>query len=181
MIITVQQRQVALSSEYEIETPECIYEAKKKWPSWRDKVTLFAPRGRIVARITGRPSFFRAKYDFELADGTVYHLREERVWKGVFVCRSPNESFCLYQHKGLNFSIFKSDLQIAAFSKNPVTVGVADRYEIRMNDDANPIVVICLVLATDLFESEDNSSTATYDFGNIGPEDRKFDRSWEPS
>ena len=45
----------------------------------------------------------------------------------------------------------------------------------------NLVVVICLALIIDSAENEDNDATVTYDFGNAGPEDRSFDRAWEPS
>jgi len=50
-----------------------------------------------------------------------------------------------------------------------------------MNDDANLIIVICLALTVDASENEDDAATVTFDFGNIGPEDRPCDKSWEPS
>jgi hypothetical protein len=50
-----------------------------------------------------------------------------------------------------------------------------------MNDDGNLIVVICMVLAFDCAEHEGGSATVTYDLGNVGPEARPFDASWEPS
>jgi hypothetical protein len=70
--------------------------------------------------------------------------------------------------------------QVAAFSKNAVTIGSGDQYEIRVNDDANLMVVICIVLAIDLSENEGNNTSITYHFGNIGREDRPFDKTWEP-
>jgi uncharacterized protein YxjI len=179
--ISVQQREFSLRSEYEISTPGRIYLAEKKFFSWRDKIKLMGPRDQIMARIIGRFSFFRSKYDLELTDGRTYHFWKEKIWKGVFLCEGSNESFTLYEHKGLNYSIFQNNSQIAAFNKNRVKIGNGDRYEIRMNDDANLIVVICLALVVDASENEGDSASVTYDFGNIGPEDRPFDRSWEPS
>lgn len=96
-----------------------------------------------------------------------------------FARAEPNH-FVLYQHKGLNFSIFQNDGHIAADTKNRIKIA-GGGYEIRMNDDANVLVVICMALAVDTAESEDDSSTVRYDFGNSGPEERKFDRSWEPN
>jgi uncharacterized protein YxjI len=180
MNISVQQAQFSLSSKYEIATPGAIYSARKAFLSLCDKVELFAPHGRVLATIRGHFSF-RTKYDFELSDGKVYHFWCEKLWRGVFTCESAGESFRLYQHKGLNFSIFQNDSQIAAFTKNKVTIGAGDRYAIRINDDGNLIVVICMVLALDCAEHEDDSATVSYDLGNVGPEARPFDASWEPS
>jgi hypothetical protein len=104
----------------------------------------------------------------------------EKIWKGVLVCEGCKERIRLYQHQGLNYSRLQNKTQVAAFSKNAVTIGSGDQYEIRVNDDANLMVVICIVLAIDLSENEGNNTSITYHFGNIGPEDRLFDKTWEP-
>jgi uncharacterized protein YxjI len=116
--ITVQQREFSIRSEYEISAPGCIYFAQKKFFSWRDKIKLTGPRGQTLARIRSRLSLFRCRYDFEFLEGKTYRFRREKFWKGVFLCESSQESFTLYEHKGLNYSIFQNGCQIAAFSKN---------------------------------------------------------------
>lgn len=175
--ITIEQNAFSFRSEYEITTPACIYSAKKKFLSWGDKIQVFGPRERITARIRSRFSLFRCKYEFALAEGAVYRFRKKKIWTGVYVCEGPNECFRLYEHKGLNWSVFQNDAQIAAFSKNKVKIGKGDRYEIRMNEDANLAVMICLVLAIDASENEGNNTSVTYDFGQLGPEARPFDES----
>ena len=179
--ITVQQSKFSLRSEYEISTPGCIYFAQKKFFSWRDKISLTDPRDQVLARVIGRLSLFRLRYDIELADGRIYHFWREKFWKGVFLCECNGESFTLYEHKGLNYSIFQNNSQIAAFTRNRVKIGNGDQYEILMNEDANLLVVVCLALIVDASENEGDTSSVTYDFGNIGPEARPFDKSWEPS
>jgi uncharacterized protein YxjI len=183
MIITIQQSEFSWRSEYEIETPSCIYSAiaQKKLLSFSGQVKLFAPRERLVATIRRYFSPFRSKYDFELTDGGIYSFCCEKAWKGVYVCENAKESFHLYRHKGLNFSIFQNDIQVAAFTKNKVKLGAGDSYEIRLNDDANLLVIICMTLTIDSLDFDDESATVTYDFGNVGPEERPFDASCEPS
>ena len=87
----------------------------------------------------------------------------------------------MYVHKGLKYSIFQDDRQIAAFSRNSLVIGKGNQYDIRINDDANELVVICMVLTVNTTSNDDNKETVSYDFGNIGMEDRPFDTSWEPS
>jgi hypothetical protein len=123
MNIAVQQRVLAFSSEYEIETPACIYSAKKKSFFLCDKIRLFAPRSRLLATIRGHFSF-RPKYDIHLADGKVYHFCCEKFWK----------------------------------------------------------VIVSMALVMDCGELEDDTGGAvTIDLGSLGPEERPFDPSWEPS
>ena len=181
MNVTIAQRRFTLRSEYDISAPDCNYYAEKKLFSFRDRLRLLTEDRRLVARITRKFSWFREKYEFGLSDGKIYHFRTERIWKPTFVCESQNESFRLYEHKGLKWSIFQSDHQIAAFTTNRVTIGGGHRYEIRMNRDANVVVVICMALTVDTSENEDDHDTVSIDFGNVGPEARRFDESWEPS
>ena len=181
MNILVQQRVFAFSSKYEIETPACIFEARKKFFLVWHKIKLFAPHSRLLATIRGH-YLFRPKYKIELSDGKVYHFSCEKFWKSVFVCQNSAESFYLYQHKGLNYSIFQNNFQIAAFSRNRVKLGRTDRYEIQMNGDANLVLVICMALVIDCGEIEDDSAgTVTIDMGSLGPEERPFDKTWQPS
>jgi hypothetical protein len=174
MNIAVQQRVFAFSSEYEIETPACIYSAKKKSFFLRDQIRLFAPRSRLLATIRGHFSF-RPKYDVNLADGQVYHFWCERFWKGVFVSENSEESFRLYEHKQLNDSIFQKRFSDSRISKNRVKIGRIDRYEIRRNDDAKPVVIVRMALVMDGGELQDDSGgTGTIDLGSRGPEERPF-------
>ena len=181
MDITIQQDAISLRSEYEITTPGCIYIAQKKFFSWGDKIKIFGPRDRLVARIRSRMSFFRKRYDFELADGLIYRFRQEKLWTGVYACEGANDRYVLYEHRGLNYSVFQNDSQIAAFTKNGFKIGNGDRYKIQINDDANVVIVICLALTIDASENENIATTLTYDFGQIGPEARPFDKSWKPT
>ncbi len=41
--------------------------------------------------------------------------------------------------------------------------------------------MIYLALSVDASENQDDTASVTFDFGNIGPEARPFDRSREPS
>ena len=89
--------------------------------------------------------------------------------------------YWLYEHKGLKYSIFMEDRQVAAFTKNRVKIGKGDRYDIRANHDANIIVIICLALTMDASEYEDDEESLTIDIGNVGPQEKAFDKSWVPT
>jgi hypothetical protein len=87
MIVVVQQRVFTFSSEYEIETPACIYSAKKKSFLRSHKIRLFAPHSRLLATIGGN-FVFHPKYDIKIGDGKIYHFWCEKFWKGVFACKN---------------------------------------------------------------------------------------------
>jgi uncharacterized protein YxjI len=179
--ITIDKRPVSFGAEYDIETPGAIYFGKKQPFTLVDKLELQGPGGRVLAEIIGRISWFRSKHVFQLSDGPIYDFWCEKVWKRVFVCKNNNEIYRLYGHKGLNYSIFKDDQQIAAFTKNKIAMGKGNHYDIQMDDDANLVIVLCLVLTIDCSENSDNSPGVNVDLGNIGPEEKPFDSSWEPS
>ena len=180
MDVTVQERKFALRSEYDISASGNTYFAQKAFFSFLAKISLMSEDDRLLATMKSRFSL-RAKYDFEFSDGRIYLYRCEKFWKSVFVCQGNGLTLRLYEHKGLRWSIFQDDRQIAAFTKNRVTVGKGNQYDIRMDADADVILIICMVLTVNTSENDDNDTTITVDFGNIGPEDRPFDESWDPS
>jgi uncharacterized protein YxjI len=179
--IAIQERSFSFRSEYEISTPACYYSAQKSIFSFPAKIKLQSSDERILANIQARFSFFRERYDFTLSDGRVFHFWCEKRWKRVFDCKGANVSYRLYGHKGLKYSIFQDDRQIAAFAKNRVVIGKGNQYEISLNDDADVIVIICMVLAINSSEDDDDNSTITIDVGSVGPEEKPFDERWQPS
>jgi uncharacterized protein YxjI len=180
MEVTIQERVLSFRSEYEIETPGSYYFAQKSFFSFPANIALQSSDERILARIQGRLSFFRQRYDFTLSDGRVFHFWCEKRWKRVFDCKGDNDSYCLYGHRGLRYSIFQDNRQIAAFTKNRIVIGKGNQYEIKINDDADVIVIICMVLAINTSEDDDDNATVTIDVGSIGPEERPFDERWQP-
>jgi hypothetical protein len=163
MDVVIQQAVSRPPSYYEIETPGCIYTAKKKWLSLRGAVDLFAPRERLVTNIFGRLVLFEANFEFPLSDGRKYNFWLEKIWKGVSLCEGEKENYQLYRHQGLDYSIFQGQPQIAAFTKTSVVVGAADKCESRVNDDPNLVAILGMVLAIAMTESEGGNSTFTYD------------------
>jgi len=180
MDVTIQERVFSFTSEYDISGPGLAYYARKAYFSFNDRLQIQAEDGRVLAKIRGYFSPFRRRHDFLLSDGGIYRFWCEKIWKGVFVCAGNEESYRLYQHKGLSYSIFQSDRQIAAFVKNRVVFGKGNKYDLRVDSDANLAVVLCMVLTVNTAENDDKDATVTIDFGNLGPEDKHFDPSWEP-
>lgn len=154
---------------------------KKKSSPFRNQITVWGTREQVLAQIEGRLSFFKSRYEFTLPDGTIYHFESQDAWKGVYACDGGKEHYVLYSHKGLNYSIFQDDTQIAAFTKNRFHVGNEDQYDLRMNDDANLLAIVCVVLIVDASQNAGGGATLNVDFGNVGPEAKPFDKSWEPS
>lgn len=181
MEVTIRENSLSFRSEYEVEMPGSCYFARKSIFSYLAQIRLQSSDEHIRANIQGRFSFFRGKYEFKLSDSRVFNFWCEKRWKRVFDCEGEKVTCRLYGHKGLRYSIFQDDRQIAAFTKNRVVFGKGNQYEISLNDDADVIVIICMVLAVNTSENNDDNATVTVDFGSIGPEEKPFDERWQPS
>ena len=83
-----------------------------------------------LAKIRSKFSLFRPQYVFEFADGRIYEFRCDKLWNGVFICTGNEGELVLYEHKGLQWSIFQDERQIAAFTKNRITFGNGNKYNI---------------------------------------------------
>lgn len=183
MDITISERKLSFTAEYDIATTDGEYYARKSLFSsffgLFDDIGLRYPGGATLARIHGGFSPLRVKHEFSIRDGRVYHFRCEKLMKQVYICEGNGERYQLYCHRGLNFSIFREDRQIAAATKNRVVFGKGNRYEVQIDSDADAIVIICMMLALSSNDQEDDT-TVTIDFGNIGPEGRRYNPDWQP-
>ncbi|MGZ0707308.1 hypothetical protein ACWPKO_03100 [Coraliomargarita sp. W4R53] len=182
MNVTIQQRRWSFSSKYEIHTKDDTYYAEKKIFSFADRIRIFSQNGSVLAKIKSHLFIFKPRYDFELFNSKVYQFICRKVWKGVFTCASGEDQYVLYTHKGRDYSVFRKKKQVAAFSKEKLTIGKGDTYHLQIDDNENLLVIICIALAMDSSDSENsNDQTVTIDFGNIGTEEQAFDRNWKPN
>ena len=182
MHLTIAERKFAIRSVYDISCGNQSWYARKQYFSWNDKLLLRGGDDGMLARIQGFFSFFREKHEFRLGDGRVYRFHCEKIWKGVYLCEGNGEAYRLYRHKGRNFSIFAGDEQIAAATKNKIVINKGNRFEVDVNADADVVLVICMLLTINSGAETDSDpgATVTVDLGNVGPEERKFDRTWQP-
>lgn len=181
MEFTIVENKFSFTAEYGFVAGGSAYTARKAFFSFNDHLEIADNTGHVVATVQGSFSPLRSKHDFTLADGRTYHFECAQIWKRVFICAGAGESYTIYEHKGLRCSIFRDERQVAAFSKNRFVLGKGNEYEIRMDADADALLIACMVLSISLAEDNgDDRSTATIDLGNLGPEARPFDESWEP-
>jgi len=176
--VTVKERKIGFTPTYDIEAPGATYNAHKAFFAMNDHLEI-THGDQVVATIQGLFSPLRDKHEFQLADGRTYQYERKQLWKPVDTCEGNGESYTIYEHKGLKCSVFRQDRQIAAFEKNRVVWGNGNEYQIQMDSDADLIVILCIVLTINSGDDQ-NDETVTIDFGNIGPEARPFDESWEP-
>jgi hypothetical protein len=91
------------------------------------------------------------------------------------------EAYRLYRHRGVKFSIFKGDTQVAAITKNRVTIGSGNEYQVQISSEADPLVVTSMVLAFNSSKEDDKKGALSVDVGYMGMEEKHFDTSWQPS
>jgi uncharacterized protein YxjI len=177
--VSINERSISFTSEYDISTPTGEYYARKEFFSFTDNLELRTASGNVVAKIEGEISPLRHKHDFHFSDGRECSFGCEKLWTRVYACVGSGETYKLYEHRGLNYSIFKEDRQIAAFSKNRVVFAKGNQYDVRLDHDADLILILCMVLTINSSENDDEDSTVTIDLGNL-TQDHPFDESWEP-
>jgi uncharacterized protein YxjI len=180
MDVTIEERKISFTSEYDIATPTDNYNARKAILALNDSIEVTKEGGAVAAHIQGHFSPLRSKHDITMTDGRAYAFECEKLLTRVFKCEGGSDAYTLYEHRGLKFSIFKGDVQIAAFTKNLMVIGSGNEYQVRMNSDADVLLIVCMVIAINSIEFNDDSQTVNFDFGNIGPQGRVFDESWEP-
>ncbi len=182
MDVSITEHKFSLRSTYVISATNFDLTAQKALFSFPSRIGLKTQAGQGVATIRGHVSLL-THFTFDFVDGRAYDFHTEKFWKSVYVCsRQGEEPYTFYQHRGLKASIFQQDRQIAALTKNGVVIGNGNEYDIRMNHDADPVVIVCMALAMNTADDDDNqNSTINIDFGKIGPQDRAFDDTWSPT
>jgi uncharacterized protein YxjI len=182
MDLTIQERKFSFRSTYEMDGPAGAWLARRDFFAFPARIRITSSADAPVATLQGRLSFFRSRFDFQFADGRNYRFGCEKRWKQVYTCAGDRDSYQLLRHRGLRASVFQEDRQIAAIVKNRVVLGNGNRYDIRMNHDAEPLVIAAMVLAVNTAEREDEKRDAvTFDLGNIGGQERPWDDSWRPT
>lgn len=180
MDVSIQEKRFTNAVEYVIETPKATMQAHKKFFSLLPHITLEGAGGSTLAKIDGEFSF-RSKFTIDLTGIGTYNYHCEKMWKGVDICEGEGGPYRLYRHKGVRYSIFQGDRQIAAFSSNRLIIGNGRNFDLRVNSGVNLPLIICMVLCLNTEDGDDReNNTVTYDFGSLGPEDRKFDETWRP-
>jgi len=182
MDLSIKERIISLRSTYDVVAPDgAAYTAEKKIFSLFPNLKVVDGSGQIVVNLKGGFALFSQKYDFVFSDGRTYHYKTEHRIKPVYLAEGNGESYRLYRHRGVKFSVFKGDTQIAAVTKNRIAIGSGNEYQVRINSDADPLIVTAMVLAFNSSKEDDKKGALTVDVGYMGLEAKPFDSSWQPS
>src|ERR1700677_5067385 len=129
MVLSIKERIISLRSTYDIVAPDGkAYTAEKKIFSLFPNLKIVDASGQQIVNLKGGFALFSQKYDFIFTDGRTYHYKTEQRLKPVYLAEGNNEVYRLYRHRGVKFSVFKSDSQIAAVTKNRIAIGSGNEY-----------------------------------------------------
>ena len=131
-------------------------------PFWAlfPRAEVRAPDGRLVGRFVTVRGFV-GEYRFDPADDSA--------------------SWTLVQHRGRRMSLHAGRRQIATGEKSAWEVMATETWRWRADDDIDVRkFAIAIVAWMSGSSGGGRQSTITFDFGNIGPEARPFDETWEP-
>jgi hypothetical protein len=181
MDVVIQERKFAFATEYDISGAGHNLRARKEFLSFPARIQVGLASERMVT-LQGRFSLIRRKYNFHFADGRDYAFQCEKIRKGVYVCKRGQEAYRLYQHRGLKYSVFRNEEQIAAVTRNRFVAVGGSRFDIRMNRDADLAMVVSMVLAMNTSDGNDHFDASTaIEHERRGSEDKKFDAAWQPN
>ena len=181
MDVTIRERKISLGIQYDIDTPKGRWYAQQKMFALLTAIDLLESEdGPAIANLKGELSLLRNRCEFDLTDGRTAQFGCTKLLEQVYECTCGTDVLTLYRHHGLHHSIFQGDQQIAAYSKNPVSFGKGNEYQLRMNRDADMVLIICMVLALSVDDDNSKREIVNIDYGSIGPQARPFDETWEP-
>ena len=182
MFLSIKERIISLRSTYDIVSPDGkTYTAEKKIFSFFPNLKVVDGSGQEAVNLKGGFALFSQKYDFVFSDGRTYHYKTEHRIKPVYLAEGNGEAYRLYRHRGVKFSVFKGDTQIAAITKNRIAIGSGNEYQVRINSDADPLIVTAMVLAFNSSKEDDKKGAVSVDVGYMGLEAKPFNSSWQPS
>jgi uncharacterized protein YxjI len=181
MNVVVQEKAIALRPTYTITTPEGELTAVKAWMPIPPKIEITG-NGAIVATLKGPLfAFIKPKWNIALADGRSFVFHCEKIIKATYTAVSPTETYTLYTHRSLQFSIFKGEKQVAAFTRNRVSIGSGHTYSITMDSGADVVLLSGIVIAFNTLTADKEKKSIGVEIGHVGPIDREQDTAWQPS
>jgi uncharacterized protein YxjI len=125
-------------------------------------------------------AFLKAKYDISIASGQVLEFRTKSWWKKHYQCLHGADLYEIYGHRGRKYSVYKNDRQVAWWDKQAVTWFAGDNYKMVANNKADKELLIAFCLIIDNNSSNDNDRAININLGHLGPQAKKFDRTWLP-
>ena len=183
MEIDINQKKISIGAKYQIFIDgQKTYRASAKLFRLLSEINLFElDCGRPKYIIKKKLTFFKVAFDLTTWNNNVFEFRTKKIWKKSYYCQGGRDFYEIFGHRGRKFSVYKNNTQNAYWDKEAVAWFNGDNYKIIADNDSDYelIILFCLII-DNFFSKNNNGNTVTIDFGNIGPQDRKFDPTWQP-
>lgn len=183
MEIDINQKKISIGDKYQIFIDgQLTHTASTKLFRWLAEINLFENgSGSPKYTIKKKWTFFNTSFDLTGLDNNVLEFRTKSFWKSHYFCQVGQDLFEIFGHRGRKYSIYKNNKQVAWWDKKAVAWFNGDNYKIIADKDCDPELIVSFCLIIDNTRSNDNNGNAlTIDLGNIGPQARKFDPTWQP-
>ena len=133
-------------------------------------------------KLEKKTSWFKTSYNIHLPNAEVINVKSFGGFKLNYECIYKNQTFYMYGHKGLKTSIFCNKTQIGYIEKCEKSYSGSTSFEIVTNNDFNTMFMcsFSLIIYDDNFSQAGEINDVNIDFGNIGPEEFKFNENWKP-
>ena len=183
MEIDINQKKISIGDKYQIFIDgQQTHFASTKLFRLLAEINLFEnSSGQLKYTIKKNWAFFSTSYDITGWDNNIIEFRTKSFWKRHYFCQVEQDLFEIFGHRGRKYSVYKNEKQVAWWDKKAVAWFNGNNYKITADKDCNYELIISFCLIIDnAFSNENNGSTLTIDVGNIGPQAKKFDPSWQP-
>lgn len=183
MEIDINQKAISIGNKYDIYcNKQPLRFARSQLFQFLSQIELRDEKGQILLTINERFTILRTRYDIEYPNGVILEFRTISVWKGHYQCKFNQDVYDIYSHRGLKYSIYKNNSQIAWWNQDAVSVGKGDNFKMFANDDCDVDLLISFCLITDDSTGNDSSgSPFAINLGSIGPQAKKFNPNWHPN
>jgi hypothetical protein len=145
--VTISSR--AFPSGFDIKTTEGVFSAKKVPLSPTGEIRVLNASANQIARLE-RDGFFSSVYNVIITGGGFYRFGRDASSSQTWTCKGEGKLFSVSEKKGRKFLLSEEAQEIAECSKSRFS----NRYEVRVFNDADFKLVMCVFMALSLLEHQ---------------------------
>ena len=145
----------AFTSGFDIKTPVGIFSAEKVRLSPTGEIRILDSSASQIARIEAE-SFFSSVYNIIITGGGFYQFGRDGDSSQAWVCKGEGKLFRVSLNKGWKFFISEEAQEIAECSRSRFF----NDYEVRVFNDADLKVVMCIFIALSQLEYQSSDIPA---------------------
>jgi hypothetical protein len=183
MRLDINQKKISIRNKFNIFlNGHPAYQAQQELFRLLPVINLFEQENPVVIRFSARKrlTLLNINYDITRWDNAVFHFRTVSFFKRHYRCEVDGDVYDIYGHRGLKYSVYRNDVQVAYWQKESVSWFEGDNYKLIASDDVSAELLALFNIIIDNAKSRKNKGTFNINWGYIGPQARPFDPSWIP-